>query len=601
MVINGFNEDTIKKALSFVINDDFVSKNNTKRLFETRFVSHSNKKNMADLNEKQTIQADNDFVNSMAFLYLKTFYGKTPDQFKTQEYKNECLRFNSQLEAHPNLKEIEQKIENCLDKGFVDYLNGELPQELFYKKIKDIGLSSDNLDHDVFVTPSFPTQARIYINPSMSDYCHLMTFIFEQAAKYELELGAKTRMKYTVGSSLDNLILYVSAKDFPKVVEILQDYGTRYPDKTKNFGDTLECLGRSEQDWFGFGFDPQRDGRKKQGTTTFNDAVNKSFNAYILPAIVLNNFEAISKNLSQAELLEIFKKACGESYAEDVVLTLQDSNSRKMFINQFCNLSLINQNSKAFTEQNKNVSDSERNGYSAEQHRFYNTQKTDYEMLELEKIDFILKNGKKLSISRAKFSKIFENINLRSCIKNCYNTPEKLNSLTKQAVGLWNDLAQNLPYLDKKYPFISNEMATVINEKHSQYLTIINDLCSETKTELAIEVANILNHLGKPVPKFHKLSRQEIEVLYIKLVGLDNVIDASSYVKSIETEVNKKNHVYINTLQNLRTKRGLVLYKHLNSFSNSKQKQSYLMSLSKNSYADLTSSQQYKLSSQKHM
>ena len=62
----------------------------------------------------------------------------------------------------------------------------------------------------------------------------------------------------------------ISAKDFPKIVEILNEYGKKYPDKVAEFGSSIECMGRGEQEWFGFGCDPQRDAIRPQGNSTFN-------------------------------------------------------------------------------------------------------------------------------------------------------------------------------------------------------------------------------------------------------------------------------------------------------------------------------------------
>ena len=253
MILNGFDERTMKKAFDWFLHDAKTMKSGKRQPFNTRAVSHSGKGSNANLNAVQINESEKEFKISMALLYLKTFYGKSPAEFKTPEYREACERLQSIISSSPNSSALKTKIEECISKGRVDYNGGELPRNLFYGRLSEIGLSTDELDHSIFVTPKFVTQARIYINPSQKDYSHLMTYLYEQAAAQELEIGTKTRLSSIGGDTLDNMIIYTSAKDFPKIVEILNGYGKKYPDKVAEFGDTIECLGRSEQDWFGFG------------------------------------------------------------------------------------------------------------------------------------------------------------------------------------------------------------------------------------------------------------------------------------------------------------------------------------------------------------
>jgi len=120
-----------------------------------------------------------------------------------------------------NPKELRTKIDECLRLGKVDYIHGALPKEIFYSRLSEIGLSTDDATnlHAFFVCNDYPLQARIYLNPSQRYYGDLMQFLIGEAAKQELDFGIKSRMSgISSNSCLDNLIIYTYSKDLGKII-----------------------------------------------------------------------------------------------------------------------------------------------------------------------------------------------------------------------------------------------------------------------------------------------------------------------------------------------------------------------------------------------
>ncbi len=626
MVIRGFDETTMRKSFEWFLHDSSLSFGE-RRTFQTRNVQHSGKGSNANLNDEQMEESEIEFKNSMALLYLKTFYGKKPADFKTEAYKKECERFRSVIESSPNPSSLNAKIEKCLRDGHVNYNSGELPRSVFYERLSEIGLSTDDTAHKIFISPEFITQARIYINPSRKDYAHLMTFLYERAASQELAIGTKTRMSSIGESSLDNMIIYTTAKDFPKIVEILNEYGRIYPDKVAQFGDTIECLGRSEQDWFGFGYDIQRDINEVSTRGTFNNAIDDLFNSYILPAIMFDDFGEITREMGEVELTEIFKKMCkDEDLAKEIALSLQDPILRRKFINNFCDLTYLKEKSNGFTRENAKLSEAERKGCSPEQLRFRvdnisgSGQPNDFIILRKEKITIPLRDGRSVVFSRADIAQIMKSNILRTAMEKFYDTEAKVTREVSQMLWLWKYSGKNMPYLNDTYPFLNNDMVrgieeyealetmsksatsktstkelpeyekqperqTIkegIEEKHKRQEEIIKVLCSEN-----FQIASKLFKMGVAPEEMYSLSQANMEELFISKVGLDNVIEAASYVKSIETDKNKLNHRYENTLQALRYKRGKALCEKIRNLPSKKERTSYALTLSQYAREDV--------------
>ena len=577
MVLNGFDEKTMKKVFNWILNDSKTITGGGRGNFSTRSLSHSGKGNNANLNQAQINESEKEFKNSMAFLYLKTFYGKRPEKFKTPEYRQECERLHSVILESSNPSALRSKIEECLRKGHVDYNSGELPQNLFYEKLSKIGLSTDDTDHDIFITPKYLMQARIYVNPSQKDYSHLMKFLYERVAAEELEIGTKTRLLDIGRNELDNMIIYTSAKDFPKIVKILNDYGKKFPDNVAQFGDTIECLGRGEQDWFGFGFETQRDSYKIHGSSTFNCAIDDLFNSYILPVVFVDNFDKITKGMSETQLADIFMNTCkNPKIAKEVALSLQDPTIRRQFIENFRNLTNLREISLGYNRDNAILSAEERKGCSPEQLRFtikrggvggaiVEGQMDDFSLLQEEKIKILLRNGSSVDFARWDISQIIKSPILRNAMKEFYDTH---NNMILREVAIMTSLleyaAKNMPYLNENHPFLTDEMvkeiekyeknASSTEKNRSEQKQIIENLCGKR-----VKLETALLDLGVPQEEITSATREDLEKLYMTKVGLDEIIEAANYVKSQETPESGIIHRYENSLQALRHKRGQVL------------------------------------------
>ena len=605
MILNGFDEKTMKKVFNFFLNDSITFEGKRKRGFVTRILPHSGKGNNAILNEAQINESEKEFKNSMAFLYLKTFYGKRPEKFKTLEFKQECERLHSVILESSNPSALRSKIEECLRKGHVDYNSGELPHNLFYKRLSKIGLATDDLDHSIFISPKFIAQARIYINPSQKDYSHLMKFLYERAAAEELEIGTKTRLLDIGSYVLDNMIIYTSAKDFPKIVNILNDYGKKFPDKVAQFGDTIECLGRGEQDWFGFGFETQRDAFKPHGISTFNCAIDDLFNFYILPIVAIDNFDKITKGMNETQLVDIFMNTCkNPRIAKEVALSLQNSTFRRQFIENFRNLTNLREISMGYTRDNAKLSVKERNGCSPEQLRFsikrgdggsiIEGQFDDFVLLQNEIIKIPLINGSSVVFSRNEIAKIIESPILRNAMKEFYDIH---NNMVFREVVIMTVLleyaAKNMPYLNEKYPFLTDEMvkeiekyeknASLSEKNRSEQKEIIENLCGKR-----VKLETALLDFGVPQEKITYATREDLEKLYITKVGLDETIEAANYVKSQETPESEIIHRYENSLQALRHKRGQELCYKIKRLPTKEERNDFISPLSDFEKEDMT-------------
>ncbi len=620
MILRGFDQSTMSRAFDWFLHDHKTLPSGARRNFKTREVSHSGKGNKPNLTETQIQQSEREFKNSMALLYLKTFYGKRPGDFKTEEYKKECERLNSYVSRSPD--SLKAKIERYLSNNHVDYFSGELPQSLFYARLSDIGLSTDEgVVHDIFVTPKYVTQARIVVNPSQKDYAHLMIYLYEQAAAQELAIGTKTRLQDIKEDTLDNMVIYTSAKDFPKIVEILNSYGKKFPDKVAQFGGTIECLGRSEQDWFGFGFEPQRNEINPAGATTFNYFIDYLTNDYILPTIIFDDFGEITKEMSDSQIAEIFMQTCKDSkLAKEVALSFQNPEIRRQFFNGFYDLTKLREQSYRFTRENERLPEAERNGRSPEQLR-YSSQITDLDLLRNENIPIHLKNGNFVAFSRYDIAEIVRSPILRAAMEKFYDTPAKVERKAEQMLRLWKYVGKNMSYLNETYPFLSNEMVREIEkastieapsstpatsktptenltgyEKWLERQTTRKHMEEEMKEQEEIIVtlcggrytlASKLLEMGLAPEEINGKARDDLEKMFIMKVGLDDVIEASNYVKLLEDDKTNLNHRYENSLQALRHERGLALCDKLEVLPTKAERDNFVGKLSQHAKEDV--------------
>lgn len=587
MVIRGFDKETMKEIITHFVSDKRASSYSGERmLFQTRVVSNNSKGNNQDITDENIFKnQERKFKCSMAMLYIKTFYGRKPSDFKTEEYKKESERFNKILSSN---KELKRRVEKCIEEDNVDFILYELPQDLFYSAFSNVGLSADNIDAQMFISPSFAPEARIYINPSSSDYLNLMTYIYEEASKQELAILTKTRMSDIGGPTLDNLILYTSAQDFEKFVKILNAYGEKYPEKVSSYGGIMAALGRSEQDWFGFGFEPQSNPYKPDGNTTFNNEINWLFNNYILPAIMMNDFEGITESLSSEDLSEIFASVCKDKeLAEELVNTLKDPAVRRKFLADFCDLSLASRTSQGYNEENAKLTEEERKGFSPEVMRC-DGQQSDVQLVYRGKVTIKLLNGEEITFSRQNFAQILKNPKLRDAMAKYYSEPGKIENEADEALSLWKYLGEKLPFLDDKYPFMSKTMTKALEsrdknaktkEKGAGYKAFLErhkiKKALEDKQKKQEEVIKILKggrynlasacvkllEESNQVPEgLSSMPREKLEELYITIVGLDDVIDAN-----LNTEKEDKNKIYSyeTVVSKLRVNRGEIIYNRI--------------------------------------
>ena len=127
-----------------------------------------------------------------------------------------------------------------------------------------------------------------------------------------------------------------------------------------------------------------------------------------------------------------------------------------------------------------------------------------------------------------------------------------------------------------------------IEEKQRRQEEIIVTLCSGR-----VKLATTLLEMGVSQEEIRDVSRDDLEKLYIMKVGLDNVIEAASYVKSLETPDNKIIHRYENSLQALRHQRGKVLCDRIRELPTKTQRNNYAMTLSQYAREDAVTEYQW--------
>lgn len=633
MKFEGFGIDTMKKVFDFYLNSKYKGGFNS---FQTRQLGTFENVKTQFMTEEQMHQQNIEYVSEVALIYLKTFYGKSPKDFKTPEYKAECIRLRKVIENSQNPALLKKSIEKIIADGKIDYINisqDPLYENVFFSRIKELGLSTDDISpgHKLFITPDYKSVARIYVNPSLPYYKDLVIFLTQKIATEELGVGAKTRMAWVnspIEKGCDTLIIYISAEDFARVVEILEEFGTLYPEKVATFGPIVECIGKTKQGWFGVGYEPQRHPRAQSGHSTFNTEIEDLFNYFILPATTLNDFGNIITLLTPAEQIEIIRAMClTDTQAQKVLKALKDPKARAQFLSGFCDLSYVTEFSNNQIKQfAKNPS--ELNGFSPEMLARFSWQ-MDIQVVASQPITLTYNGENVLTISRKEFSKkVLLNKTFRLAMLRYYNTQEKIDKEAQEMLTLWKYAGIALPSVDSDKPFLNVDMArsvadyekrkllkpktyrgTIseqmqqilaeqdinpkldiahkIDETQKEQIDVIESLCGKTYF-LKRKIQQIIQERDlKHVPDYSNFTRDELEKLLIKLVGLDNVINAAMFVKNNTKKGEKIYHKYENTLQGMRNYRGLVILNSLKMMKNKLQRQKYINSLSMYEKEDL--------------
>jgi len=652
MVIKGFDKSTMKKVFEWMLNTENINGNisagnkhhkfliNKPKLFNTKTCLHedivdeyvgSDFITLEDINK-----IDKKYRDEMALLYLETFYGKKPEEFSSPAYKQECIDLQNKINRSSNPSRLKAKIEQCIRNKSVNYSDGELPEGLFYARLRNIGLSTDDATHGHanFIVNDYLIGARIYVNPSQKYYQDLIMFINKEAAKQELDFGMKTKMLGVGGVVADNLVIYTNNESLGALVEILNKYGKMYPEKIKTFGSSIECLGRSEQDWFGFGtaYQVRLDGGGTE-RDTFNGLIDEIMNSYVLMGTVMDDFDKITKHMNDGEVSSIFKSICkNEEDSLELAKTFRDEELRNEFLSHFLDLSYVYEKSNKNTEKMKELSEKDRLGYSPQQTRQstinYKMSSDDVEMA-IEIIPIKLKNGKTLNFSRRTLSEIFKSLEFRQAMAKYYDSPEKIEYQAIQMLGLWKNVGVMLPYLDDEYPFLSQALADEMRKQKlikplsakEQKKTIDrDDSLSTTKKDIAggvdqklieyqksqisiietlcssdVNLIMVLKNKGMSAEELSKLTRDELEMLFIRCEGLNNVISAAKYVKALEDKGRKKlNHRYENSLMALRRERGAEFLEDLKAMDNDQQRERFIRACSQYAREDMMSVKQFR-------
>jgi len=613
MKVTGFDSLIMRRVFESFLSD-VVTKNGKRGLLNTRLVSLHGEGNNPNLTLSEMKKENIQFQNDMAFLYIKTFFGRSPRNFKTFEYKMESERFNLYIKNSRYPHDLEERIARCIRRNGVDYVQGELPYDLFYERLKfgGVGLYTDDIDHRLFITPNFATHARVYINPSMKDYRHIVMFIMEHVAHRELGVGFKTRMdKIRTTNALNNLILYTSAKDFPALIEILNMYAKMYPEKVLDFGDTVATLGRAKNDWFGFGFEPQRSNTENMGLTTFNTAIDDMFNNYVLTASMLDDFNEITSRLQFKDVVKIFLEsgvAHKEDTAREMAMSLYDSKLTAQVINNFCNLSHVRNTSLVINKVNEKIPEKKRRGMSPSQIRNDKDKPSDITLLKNQLIEFPLYNGGLVMVSRKTLAQLLQHPKLRDCMLRFYNNSEETDKQVAQMAWLWNYLGKFLPYLNSGCPFLSDDLVNSIKaklpkanfatdkkykkkqqlikkvmDKEKEHIKTIKLLCSD-KITLVSSLTQLrdMHHTD-----LKRLNKEDLQKKIIMTIGLDKVIDSYEFFKAQQKDSSEL-YQFQNALMELREERGLQLIEQLKETKTKRERELIASQLSRFAREDIT-------------
>ena len=451
MLIRGFDKETMKKFFNY-----FVEHGN----FENRKVTYNDKGNVANLEEGKSVDIEEEiFKSDIATTIIKIFYKKKPEDFKTKDFQRACKEFHRRIETSPNpdavkntLNVIYNSNKSHMYYSFFEeihclfcHTDGSVP---FDKEALSGGVDYDIIENDRAV------DLRIYVNPSQNEYRHFVTFLQSKALQEEVVVQMKPRMKgCSSREELDNLILYMSKEDFPKVLNILHEYESLYPSKVAKFGGSIEGLARTKSDWFGFGLEPQKG--KSGSIHTFNDFINKLFNDYVLPAVFLEDFDAITEGVPLKEKYRLLKiSAIGEDLAKQLAEALAHGINRKAFLRSFVDLSHLKIESDEFTR----TSPTNNPKYSPIRLRV-GEGTTEEGLISGYSINKKFLTGGSISISRHTVSKIVANPEFRKLMQEYYQKhPEVIEEKAQYMLKLFKYIGESSPYLDDNMPFLSKEV-----------------------------------------------------------------------------------------------------------------------------------------------
>ena len=140
---------------------------------------------------------------------------------------------------------------------------------------------------------------------------------------------------------------------------------------------------------------------------------------------------------------------------------LLEDNIRNEFMRKFEDLSKLKKESGNYNDRNIELSEEERFGLSVEQYRDFDNDRTDTMLLKNEKIPLVLKDGRKIEISRKDFSEAilqskyneYFKLRLKDDIKKGdYSKLEKFKKLFDNAV-------ENYSFMDSEYPYLTINLA----------------------------------------------------------------------------------------------------------------------------------------------
>lgn len=480
MKVHGFDKETMRKFFMTIIendgryNSEHVPNPHSRCEFSNRAVPHTERKTIEPFTADEYKNADFNFKNYLAFLYLKTFYGKSPASFREKGYREECNKFLNYISTN---KYIKPKIKDSLSNGIENFDYRVFPQDLFYEGFKSAGLGTDTSDGP-FLEYEYPTQMRFYLNPSAQDYGHFLKFFYTKVAENQIFVSAKTRLDADFNSSTgyDGLVLYLSDKDFIKVIEILNEYQKCYPEKTKKFGPCAEGLGYADYSWYGFGSEGQRLllETKVKGMSTFNSDVDNIMNYYIFPIILLKDFNWIeskikakpgeNKDITVAKMFQdIFNINFEDAYC--LADLLRTKPQRLKLLKQFGDLSSVKTKSENFTKEMAKIMPKHflELGYTPDQVR-ERICDFDLNLLGDEKIQMRLMTGKILEIERHTFENLIKYDVFRDALIDCYKANPKLIEENVEAMSRQFDyLCKSLPYISDKHPFLTPKQQELLD------------------------------------------------------------------------------------------------------------------------------------------
>lgn len=476
MTIKGFDSSTMSKLFyAYIKQEDYITSPDK---FNTRLIPNSNAGNVCNSTTEEKADSEEKFIKDTLLLYLKTFYGKKANDFSNPEYQREARELEEKINRSTNKARVIHAIERAIKENDITQYQKTLSCELFGDDFKYISLHADNSDTSFFFS-KFSSQARIYVNPSTKFYGHLVSFLYEKAAQKELDIKTKTRLSEIVpGTTLDNLIIYTTDKSFPYILQILDEYARLNPEKVKTFGTTPAAMGRTEHEWFGIGFEPQKKfldpkyHAHHEGISTFNNFIDEVFGNYIMPAILIEDFSDIFASVPKNQMIDALSTLLGDKEtAQQFLRVMSVRPYRKQFLKNFCDLSQVKSQSEKHTQAMKALPSEHLHGLDPTFVR--KSGYSDERIMAKEEIECSLLTFEKIKISRATFSKFFALPIMRNAIteyfkKNANEIADKI----RQMCVLWENVGKNFPFVSTQYPFLSVGMEKELRKVFSDKILI---------------------------------------------------------------------------------------------------------------------------------